>query len=491
MSLTTELSNEEYHEHKAISSSAVKTVHAKSVLHWKKNKYVDSAAFQLGTAVHALLLEPEKDLVICGPETRRGKPWAEAKAEADLTGKTLLIKDDFDSCMDMVDSVRRNLPAVEMLDHPCALKEASIFNTDPDTGLALKARPDLFIPDTGLLLDVKTTRDASPKDGGFEKQFFNLGYHIQAAFYKYVLELEGYPIEEFSFLAVEKESPYAVQIHHLHKEVLEFGLLQVKDTLEQIKDVEDKDIDSTGWPSRNLILLPRWMKKIDRIEDMTDYTITNVEAMWPKINQTYKWSDADRRSVSCDAMDEGAEYTIQFKMDSDTAKALFTEMAKAYRDVREDSWPKQIEIPFTKNEDGSYEGKAKLKGRYGKEVARKPLQYDSQGNKLPDDFLLTTGSTVNIAVAFVPYNVREAGVSLRLRGVQVVKYVEMQDNNPFSKIEDGYVHDEENPFKSSGKETAEEEKAPALKVVKKKAEPKKKKIEDDDDGMDDLIENWD
>ena len=64
MSLTTELSNEEYHEHKAISSSAVKTVHAKSLLHWKKNKYVDSAAFQLGTAVHALLLEPEKNLVI-------------------------------------------------------------------------------------------------------------------------------------------------------------------------------------------------------------------------------------------------------------------------------------------------------------------------------------------------------------------------------------------------------------------------------------------
>ena len=180
-------------------------------------------------------------------------------------------------------------------------------------------------------------------------------------------------------------------------------------------------------------------------------------------------------------------------------------MAKAYTEAREDAWPEQIEVPFKKDDEtGTYTGKATIKGSYGKEATRKPNLYDAGGNKLPEEFLLTTGSTVNVAVAFFPYNMREAGVSLRLRAVQVIKYVAMEERNPFGAVE-GYVHSpDDNPFKpeplieEAFVEEAEEapveqvvEKAPPLKVVKSKAASKAKPKADIDEGFSNIIDNWD
>ena len=492
--LTDQLSNEQYHAHKAISSSAVKMVHSKSLLHWKKNVYKDSAAFALGTAVHSELLEPDKNAVLCGPDTRRGKAWAMARTQAELEDKTLLIKEDYDACQGMVQSVLSNTEAYSLLKHSKALKEVSVFSKDPLTGLELKARPDLFIPEEGILLDVKTTRDASPKNGGFERQFFSLGYHVQAAFYTHVLELEGYEIKEFIFLAVEKEPPYAVQMHYLHPEVLKFGMLQVRDVLGQMKDVEGKDVDSTGWPARNNILLPKWMKATDRMNEMTDYTITDVQAQWPKINRPYRFDNAERKSISCDPLDDGAAYTLQFRMDTEQAKALYKEMANAYAEAREDNWPEKVAIPFKKDsETGMYEGKSSIKASYNKEVTTPPMQVDAEGNKLPKDFMLTTGSTVNIAVAFFPYCMKgEAGVALRLRAVQVVSYKPMEERNPFNVVK-GYVHKSDNPFSETKAPTIdldslESSEAPTLQVVKKRKAPAKKA--DVETSLDSVIENW-
>ena len=65
-----DMSNEEYHSIDGISSSAVKAVYKKSLAHWKGQKIVQSAAFAMGNAVHANLLEKDKNLVIKGPKTK-------------------------------------------------------------------------------------------------------------------------------------------------------------------------------------------------------------------------------------------------------------------------------------------------------------------------------------------------------------------------------------------------------------------------------------
>jgi hypothetical protein len=221
-------------------------------------------------------------------------------------------------------------------------------------------------------------------------------------------------------------------------------------------------------------------------DSIMNFTISNVEAMYPKINRTYKFDSTEQRSIPCDAMDAGAEYNMRFRMDKDQAKALYEAMAKAYADKKEANWAPKLAFPFKKEEDGTYTHKTKLKGAYGVEATRKPTQFDSNGVKLNDDFLLTTGSVVNIAVTFKPYKMnQDAGVSLRLKAVQVVKYKPMEENSPFGVVEGGYQAKEvkdDNPF-----ETVEEPIAEPKKVEPKKAT--KEKVEDND--LSAIVDNWD
>ena len=119
-----DMSNEEYHAHPAIGSSSVKTVASKSLAHWKGQVRKESHAFDLGSAVHAMLLEPEKGLVIRGPETRRGKAWTEAKEEADTHGQILLTEADYDLASNMTDACLNDNMANHLLTNPDLLAEA-------------------------------------------------------------------------------------------------------------------------------------------------------------------------------------------------------------------------------------------------------------------------------------------------------------------------------------------------------------------------------
>ena len=155
------------------------------------------------------------------------------------------------------------------------------------------------------------------------------------------------------------------------------------------------------------------------------FMIGQVEALWPRLNTTYRFDNKEKRSVPCDVFDDGAKYEVSFRMSSVQAKKLFSEMKAAYVEKSADSWPDKFDNPFAKEEEGTYTFKTSLKGAYGKDATRKPVQYDASNTKLPDDFLLTTGSTINIAGVYVPYHASGVGtgVSLRLNAVQVTNYV--------------------------------------------------------------------
>ena len=256
--IRSDLTNEQYHAHEAISSSDVKTVHSTSVLHWKNKVWKDSPALTLGTAVHALVLEPEADLIVRGPEDRRGNKWKEAQAAADLNGQLLLTETDFDKARAMADALLEH-PAGQRMAGAETLNERSIFVTDPDLGINLKCRPDSLDVARGFIYDIKTCADASPN--GFARAVQTYGYAIQAAFYLHVCRLEGLRPKAFVFACVEKEPPYAVGMHMLTKEYLDWGHSQMMLTLDQIKTAQQSGNFTTGWPEVNYIDLPRWMQE--------------------------------------------------------------------------------------------------------------------------------------------------------------------------------------------------------------------------------------
>ena len=265
-----DMPNGEYHSHPNISSSDVKLVAAKSLAHWKGKVWKDSSTFALGSAVHALVLEPEKNLVLRGPEDRRGNKWKEAQLAADLDGQILLTEGDYDLAEKIAAPIISHEVVKGWIADPSFVAEASFFATDPQTGVKIKCRPDGYLPSDGIVFDIKTTRDASPE--GFPREIRNYGYDLQAAFYLRCLRAAGYKADAFIFVCVEKEAPYAVGLHALTDRYLGAADLRVTETLEKISRAEATSTFTTGWPLINHVDLPRW-QTIEPEDDVFDETV--------------------------------------------------------------------------------------------------------------------------------------------------------------------------------------------------------------------------
>lgn len=252
-----QLSNAEYHATDAISSSDVKMVYGKSLAHWRAKVYKSTTAFATGTAVHAMCLEDGKG-VIRGPETRRGKAWTEAYEEAQANDQTLLTAADYDLARNIADSVLFH-PAGQRMAGPTTVNEASFFATDPETGLKIKCRPDSLWDAKGVIYDIKTCQDASPR--GVAKDMVTYNYAIQAAFYMHVMNCAGHKADQFVFVNVEKAAPYAVSTNVLSPEYLAWGKQKMHETLRQIAEANQTQKWDTGWSeTTNVVVLPRWLQ---------------------------------------------------------------------------------------------------------------------------------------------------------------------------------------------------------------------------------------
>ena len=252
-----DITNEDYHAAEGISSSFVKKWATTTPAHATAEKeWPDSPTLQIGTALHAMVLEPEKDLVMEGPETRRGKAWSEFKEQAAFLGKTPLTSGDFARCKAMADALMSNHECASLLTDKDRICEASVFSKDKKTKQIIKARPDLYIQKKKIVVDVKTCQDASPN--GFAKQLYNLAYFVQAAHYKKTMEIQKLPVEKFVFLCVEKEPPYACLPHILDKKYMEMGMNKVEHALEEIMHCNGTGVYPTGWPKVNIISPPEW-----------------------------------------------------------------------------------------------------------------------------------------------------------------------------------------------------------------------------------------
>jgi hypothetical protein len=252
------MTNAQYHATDAISSSDVKMVYGKSLAHWKAKVYKSSTVFDVGTAVHAMCLESEKNIVIRGPETRRGKAWIEAYEEAQASDQTLLTTSDYDLARNIADSVLFH-PAGQRMAGPTTVNEASFFATDPETGLKIKCRPDSLWDAKGVMYDLKTCQDASPR--GVAKDMVTYNYAIQAAFYMHVMNCAGRKADQFVFVNVEKAAPYAVSTNILSPEYLAWGKQKMHETLRQIAEANQTQKWDTGWSeTTNVVVLPRWLQ---------------------------------------------------------------------------------------------------------------------------------------------------------------------------------------------------------------------------------------
>ena len=270
-----EMPDYEYHDkekHPHISSSDVKTVYGKSLLHWVGQELKESATLEKGKAVHAIFEAKSKggkSSVVRGPSDRRGNKWKEAKQQAEQQGKILLTERDYDEALEIVESALFNSEFLRSkITAKNFISEASIFTTCKKTGMLIKCRPDgLLVPQNekgkGEILDIKTTQDASPE--GFQRELRKYNYDLQIAFYLHTMRCASLPCSEMYLVAIEKTPPYAVGVHVLSEIYIKHAEKRMIQTLEKIKHAESTQDFSTGWPKINQVHLPAWLE--DDMED--------------------------------------------------------------------------------------------------------------------------------------------------------------------------------------------------------------------------------
>lgn len=223
------LSNQDYHEHFAPGSTAVRNMFV-SPGEARNPKPFDADAQAMGTAFHWLIGEPEEyeNLVAFDPVKSNGEPvsrnsnaYLEAKAaHMERTGgRGVMLKPaQHERVRRMGDAfwAYKWLPP-ELIEQPVRV-EWSIFWRDRRTGIVCKARPDLWIATRkgveAMFVDLKTSHtDVSPK--AWARTSAKHNYHVQEAWYRRAAVAIGEPLgfERFKFVCVGKRPSTPVTIY--------------------------------------------------------------------------------------------------------------------------------------------------------------------------------------------------------------------------------------------------------------------------------------
>lgn len=257
---------EAYHQdQRALSQTGAKLIlEAPAKYRWAMDHPPESKPeFDLGSAVHKLVLGPGPELVVHRPDPKYVSPkstkaWKEEQAQVRAAGGILLLPEEMQQCQAMAAAVREHPLAAELLSD--GEPEMTSYAQDPVTGVWMRGRFDWF---GKSIVDLKTTWDATPQE--FGSKAARLGYAIQSSWYRLLAELNGHPPMGFAFVLVEKDPPYLPAVVVLDEEALDWGAARGAKAREVYRDCTDSGV----WPGYQpdggftVVSLPAWAFRDD------------------------------------------------------------------------------------------------------------------------------------------------------------------------------------------------------------------------------------
>ncbi|OCA53904.1 PD-(D/E)XK nuclease-like domain-containing protein [Photorhabdus namnaonensis] len=261
-----DISNEDYHNGEGVSKSQLDDI-AKSpaFYRWKKNAPIDTEklkALDMGTALHCLLLEPDEfsNRFIEAPEfnrrTNQGKAdEKEFLKDCEKTGKTVMDYEQHRKLKLMRDSVMAHHAARYFLEAD-GYNEASIYWSDPDTDELCRIKPDKFLLNQPVIVDVKKVADMER----FPCHIEEFRYHVQNAMYQegYLRHFGESPL--FLFIAVSESidcARYPVRVFELDSDDVDVGFNLFKQNLHIFHECRIND----DWGGIEPISRPDWAKR--------------------------------------------------------------------------------------------------------------------------------------------------------------------------------------------------------------------------------------
>lgn len=268
---------DDYHAMPGVSSGKLRRLLRDSPLH-AGLEIEETDAMNLGTLVHALVLEPEKaertyvvkpdvslqsnagkqqyvDWLVAQVGREPSRPpddLATGKALsfqiADLeaafadSGKRIVTQSQLDTGRACRDSLRDLDDRFGMLID--GFSEVTAIARDPRTQLLCRVRADHVPNAYHVLVDIKTM-GRTPTAEQWNRTALNSGYHIQAAFYRHVYALaEDVKARQFLFATVETSPPYDACFYEMPEAELAEGTALMEQALDRWRWCEE----NRTWP---------------------------------------------------------------------------------------------------------------------------------------------------------------------------------------------------------------------------------------------------
>lgn len=242
----------------------------------KRKTEEPTPAMRLGTALHTMILEPEKffERYIVEPDDPPRRPTSAqrgAKKPSEDTlcaiefwdnfdqvasGREVLTTEQWAMCMRSQQAVRAS-PASKVL-FSSGNPEVTLVWLDSETEVLCKARMDWYKP--GVIVDLKTTKSASPVD--FGKQVAQFDWHVQAAFYLDGIRTLTGTDHIFVFAALEKDEEHPLAAFYYASDAsLERGREIYRKRLVQYAECLKND-EWPGYPAElTELTFPAWALK--------------------------------------------------------------------------------------------------------------------------------------------------------------------------------------------------------------------------------------
>jgi hypothetical protein len=228
--------NEEYHKRMGfMSSSKLKPRIANAYnyiakLNTPDEDKLESKALDLGSCVHEVLLTQDRSQFVIMPNfrpiteksylksgSRKGEEVDRVvktikaqveEFELENEGKRIITHEQGRRLDAMVDYINSKPKVMEFLKHKDTLFEQGYLYLDPITNEKCMFRADAINPTLGVILDLKTTQDASPY--AFKKTIERHYYHVSAA--HYAVGAERIYGRHFDFIFIPQESSYPYKV---------------------------------------------------------------------------------------------------------------------------------------------------------------------------------------------------------------------------------------------------------------------------------------
>ena len=183
-----------------------------------------------------------------------------------------------------------------------------------------------------------------------------------------------------------------------------------------------------------------WLTTADTRFDEIGHFKTNLILETDKVQKTIK------------AIDDELSKSVSLAQEKNKGKKIKQSDAPYFEELDDDGKP-------TGNTIFKFKTKAQIISKDGKVIPNRVAIFDSKGTPMVDANVWS-GSEMKVSAELIPYYtaMAGAGVSLRLRAVQITKLVEGGSSNAkgygFDEVEDGYKFESK---EANVQETAEEE----------------------------------